>query len=398
MAEFTMPSLGADMDAGTLVEWLVAPGDVVERGQIVAVVETQKGAIDVEIFEPGEILELVTPVGEKVPVGTTLALVRGEGETEEQVRAAWAARQSGAPPAGEREEAEPAKPEPGVVEAPAAGERGGRRISPRARKLAAKLGLDRATLEQLRGTGPGGAITGEDVESAARARPSRPSAVATSGMREAIGAAMARSKREIPHYYLDHTVDLEPALTWLEAQNEGRGIDERLLPITVLVRALARALTKHPEFSGFWRDGGFVPGEGVHVGLAVSLRGGGLVNPALCDADHSDLDALNRAILELANRTRKGELRASDFERATITATNLGDRGVDRVFGVIVPPQVAIVGFGTVRRRPWVVGEDILARRLVDISLAADHRVSDGHAGARFLARIDKLLQAPESL
>lgn len=379
MAEFTMPSLGADMDAGTLVEWLVAPGDTVERGQIVAVVETQKGAIDVEIFEAGVILELLTQVGERVPVGTTLALVRGVGETDDMLREAWAERRSAAP-----------KREP----------RARANISPRARKLAAEFGLDPAAIAQLRGSGADGAITGEDIHAAAlrRAQPAPPKP-APAGMREAIGAAMARSKREIPHYYLAHAVDLEPAMTWLEARNAERSITERLLPITLLIRAVARALVDHPEFSGTWREGdGFVPSDGVHVGLAVALRGGGLVNPAIRDADRGPLDALNQTVLELGRRARTGSLRASELDAATITVTSLGELGVDAVFGVIVPPQVAIVGFGAIRRRAWVVGETVLPRRVIELTLSADHRVSDGHAGARLLARVDALLQTPGSL
>jgi pyruvate dehydrogenase E2 component (dihydrolipoamide acetyltransferase) len=382
MAEFTMPSLGADMDAGILVEWLIKPGDVVERGQIVAVVETQKGAIDVETFEAGEVLELIAAVDEKVPVGTTLALLRGEGETAEQVRQAWADRARAAEPQPVEAVERPRESAPAT--APAA-ERG--RVSPRARKLAAELGVD---LDKLQGTGPGGTITGEDIEAAAKA--ARPT-----GMREAIAASMARSKREIPHYYLAHTVDLEPALQWLEAQNTDRPIATRLLPITLLIRAVARALVEHPQLSGFWRDG-FVPGEGVHVGLAVALRGGGLVNPAIPNTDQLALDRLNEHILDLGTRARSGGLTARELGSATITVTSLGDRGVDSVFGVIVPPQVAMVGFGIIRRRPWVVGDGVVPRRLIELTLSADHRASDGHLGARFLARVDQLLQTPESL
>lgn len=397
MAEFTMPSLGADMDAGTLVEWLVKPGDVVTRGQIVAVVETQKGAIDVEIFEAGVIIELLVPVETQVPVGTVLALVRGEGESDEQVRRDHAARvrgESGSVAASESV----AAPEPAASTVAPSEPSERRRISPRARMLAAERGLDPAQLEQLQGTGPGGAITGDDIERAARAQPAKPAPrPAPAGMREAIAAAMARSKREIPHYYLAHTVDFEPALAWLEQRNTELPITERLLPVSLLVRAVARALLEQPEFSGFWRDG-FVPGDGIHIGLAVSLRGGGLVNPALAHADRDSLAQLNARILELGTRARSGSLKASEMDTATITVTNLGERGVDTVFGVIVPPQVAIVGFGTVRRRPWVVDEAVVVRRTIDISLSADHRASDGHGGARFLARIEQFLQDPESL
>ena len=404
MAEFTMPSLGADMDAGTLVEWLMQPGDVVERGQIVAVVETQKGAIDVEIFDAGTVLELLVPVGEQVPVGTTLALLVGEGETEAEVREAWARAHAQAESAASSVSEEPA-PAPAPAPAPSEAPRRAP-ISPRARKRAAELGLSADVLAGLVGTGPDGAITGDDVEAAAaqRAGTARPAAASATGpssptsMREAIAAAMTRSKREIPHYYLGHTVDLEPALTWLEGENQTRPIQARLLPITLLIRAVARALSEQRELNGFYRDGGFVPGDGVHVGMAVALRGGGLVNPALRDADQGELDRLNAAILELGTRARRGGLTASELGSATITVTSLGERGVDSVHGVIVPPQVAIVGFGTIRRRPWVVDEQIVARRLVELSLAADHRVSDGHTGARLLARVAELLSTPELL
>ena len=407
MAEFTMPSLGADMDAGTLVEWLMQPGDVVERGQIVAVVETQKGAIDVEIFDAGTVLELLVPVGEQVPVGTTLALLVGEGETEAEVREAWARAHAQAEPAASSASEPGPAPASTPAPTPAQGEAARRApISPRARKRAAELGLSADVLAGLVGTGPDGAITGDDVEAAAaqragKARPAAPSPTgpsSPSSMREAIAAAMTRSKREIPHYYLGHTVDLEPALTWLEGENQTRPIQARLLPITLLIRAVAWALSEQRELNGFYRDGGFVPGDGVHVGMAVALRGGGLVNPALRDADQGELDRLNAAILELGTRARRGGLTASELGSATITVTSLGERGVDSVHGVIVPPQVAIVGFGTIRRRPWVVDEQIVARRLVELSLAADHRVSDGHTGARLLARVAELLSTPELL
>ncbi len=382
MAEFKMPSLGADMDVGTLVEWLVAPGDEVKRGDIVAVVETQKGAIDVEVFESGTVVELVVPVGDEVPVGSVLAHIRTPGETETVV-----------PTEGGEQKRPPTPPVAAAASTvPTQLPTGGRgRAAPRARKLAADLGVDLSTLE---GTGPSGTITGEDVERAAGASPKTPA----SGMREAIAAAMVRSKREIPHYYLGHTIDLEPALSWLEQTNAARPVTERLLPIAMLVRAVAVALREYTEFRGWYRDGRFVPSESVHVGLAVSLRGGGLVNPALHDADQGTLGELMGKIRDVTKRARSGGLRASEFANAAITVTNLGDQGVDGVFGVIHPPQVAIVGFGAISTRPWVVEGEVVPRRLVQLSLAADHRVSDGHRGARFAREIAKRLSQPETL
>jgi pyruvate dehydrogenase E2 component (dihydrolipoamide acetyltransferase) len=216
-------------------------------------------------------------------------------------------------------------------------------------------------------------------------------------MRAAIAAAMSRSKREIPHYYLSHTIDLEPALRWLEARNAEVPIAERVLPVALLVRAVARALREFPELCGFWQDGGFVPAPGIHVGLAVSLRDGGLVNPAIHHADQGSIEQLFERIRDVTRRARAGQLRSSEFSDAAITITSLGDQGVDVVLGVIHPPQVAIVGFGTVAPRPWVVDGRLEVRRVVTVSLSADHRVSDGHRGGRFVRLVEQHLRAPEN-
>ncbi len=385
MSEFRMPSLGADMDSGTLVEWLVEPGDSVERGQIVAVVETQKGAIDIEIFDAGEIVELVVHPVAKVAVGALLAIYHKPGEELEPGPHAPDPAPAPDPDPAPAPRPAPARPAASVL------------IAPRARKLAEQFGLD---LGRVVGTGPDGSITGVDVEARMRAQPEpvRLPATNAAGMRQAIAAAMSRSKREIPHYYLFHTVDLEPALVWLEARNAKRALSERLLPVALLVRALALALRQHRQLCGFWREGGFVASEAIHVGLAISLREGGLINPAIHDADLGSLDRLMARVRDISQRARNGGLRASELSDAAITLTSLGERGVDGVLGVIQPPQVAIVGVGAVRQRPWVVAGQVVARRLIEVGLSADHRVSDGHAGARFLVEFERLLQSPDTL
>lgn len=391
-----MPSLGADMEAGTLAEWLVKPGDTVKRGDIVAVVETQKGAIEIEIFEAGTIAELVVQPGEEVPVGAVLAILRREGE-------------AAAPPA-EPEKAKPekARPKPAAMPpAPAApaprrqapGGAARPHVSPAARRRARELGLDPAALT---GSGEGGAVTLADVEKAARpaekpaaaARPAEPG----EAMRQAIAAAMARSKREIPHYYLATTVDMTAALDWLAAENERRPVEQRLLYGVLLVRAVAKALKDFPEMNGFWRDGGFSPSERIHVGAAIALRRGGLVAPAIHDTDRLDLTATMAAFRDLVQRARAGRLRGSEVADPTITLTSLGENGVETIFPVIYPPQVAILGFGSVVERPWAAGGRVEVRRVMQASLAGDHRVGDGRRGADFLARIAALLQEPETL
>jgi pyruvate dehydrogenase E2 component (dihydrolipoyllysine-residue acetyltransferase) len=394
MGEFRMPSLGADMEAGTLVEWLKRPGDPVKRGDVVAVVETQKGAIEVDIFEDGVIERWLVEPGTTVPVGTPLALIGG-GRTaavpasEALVRAPASAPAAPSAPFQELPVRPPLKP----------GSRGfGPRASPAARRLAAERGIP---LDTLMGSGPNGAILRGDVERAALAvtqRPPAPKRLDLTEMRRAIAAAMARSKREIPHYYLSTTVDLTSALSWLEEVNATRPPAARLLMAALLLKAVAQALGKAPEFNGFFTANGFQPGSGIHIGTAISLRGGGLVAPAIHDADKLSIDDLMAQLRDLVARARSGALRSSELSDPTITVTNLGERSVETVFGVIYPPQVALVGFGMPVERPWVVAGELAARHVLMVTLAADHRASDGHRGALFLAEIGRRLQSPETL
>jgi pyruvate dehydrogenase E2 component (dihydrolipoamide acetyltransferase) len=401
MAEFVMPILGADMTAGTLVAWRKAVGDVIERGDIVAEVETDKGLIDVEIFVSGVIERILIQPGTTVPTGTPLAIVREVDAAAAPAGAALGAAPPRAQPAPVPRPAAAPPPAPVTSAPPGVGVEPGRlRISPAARKLAAELGVDPA---MVRGTGPDGAITREDIERAAAgaAAPAgleRPAPGALDRMRQTIAAAMARSKREIPHYYLSTTIDMHRALGWLADVNLKRPVTERLLYGVLLLKAVALALREVPELNAVWREGRAVRSEAVHIGVAISLRQGGLVAPALHDADRQSLGELMRGFRDLVQRARSGGLRSSELSDPTITVTSLGEQGVEVVFPIIYPPQVAIVGFGKVVERPWVVAGSLVARLVITATLAADHRVSDGHRGGRFLAAVDRLLQEPERL
>ena len=237
------------------------------------------------------------------------------------------------------------------------------RVSPLARKRAQELGVE---LSHVTGTGAEHSITVADVERAAEAAqpPAAPTISAPTvaakgldlaGIRRVIAAAMARSKREIPHYYLSTTIDMRRSLDWLAAENAKRPVTKRLLYSVLLIRVVALALRSTPELNGFWVDGAFKPGEGIHVGVAISLRQGGLVNPAIHDVDKKTLDELMESMLDLVNRARSGHLRSSELSDGTITVTNLGEQGVESVFGVIYPPQVALVGFGRIAERPYAL-------------------------------------------
>ncbi|HYN28343.1 MAG TPA: dihydrolipoamide acetyltransferase family protein [Dermatophilaceae bacterium] len=450
MADFRMPSLGADMDEGTVLEWVVHPGDEVHKGDIVAVVDTAKAAVEVETFVEGIVTELLVEVGSKVPVGTPLARIADH----EHAVAPEAARQAVFP----EDARQPVSPR--FAKHP---------VTPLVRTLATELGVDLATVT---GTGAHGRITRKDVQRAAAGRPPaapspagppavetgpsrRPAtpyaarlarelgvdlgavhgvgviaaddvrraatrAAATPGpqpitqptarpattkpaarqdrMRETIGRLMTRSKREIPHYYLSTTVDLARARDWMQARNRDLPVAERLVPAALVLKATALAARKHPQLNGFWMHDAFVPGAGVHLGVAISLRGGGLVAPAIHDADALTLDELMAAMRDLVGRARAGRLRGTEMSDPTLTVTNLGDQGVESVHGVIYPPQVALVGVGRVLDRPWAVDGMLAVRPLVSLTLAADHRATDGFSGGRLLATIEHLLQTPEEL
>jgi len=396
VVEFRMPSLGSDMEAGTLVEWLVKPGDRVKRGDVVAVIETQKGAIEIETFQSGEIEQILVKPHSKVPVGTTLALIRTDGEAKPAAAVAAPPSVPVGPPAALPAAVAVAPPRRAPPAAPSVAP--GARISPAARRLAEEHGIDLAIVT---GSGPAGAITYADVErvlAVAAPEKKRAAWLDLEAMRTAIAAAMARSKREVPHYYLEHQVDVTGCEQWLAQKNATLPPANRLLIGALAVKAAALAARRFPAFNGFYRDNKFEPAAAVHAGVAIAIRGGGLAAPAIHDADRLSVDELMSRMRDLVQRTRAGRIRSSEISDPTITVSSLGERGVEALYGIIYPPQVAIVGFGKVVVRPWVVDNAIGPRPVVTITLSGDHRVSDGHAGALFLAEIGKLLQEPDKL
>jgi pyruvate dehydrogenase E2 component (dihydrolipoamide acetyltransferase) len=398
VAEFVMPALGADMSAGTLLEWLKQPGDAVQRGDIVAIVHTDKADIEVEVFSSGVIERFLVEPGTEVPTGMPLAVISENGVTPE------------AP--AEAPTAEAAAPH--------------LLISPSAKHLAQELEVD---VGAITGSGPGGRIQRKDVEAAAQAKtaeekaavpppvevapppspepkaappPPAPAQLAgedpQAAMRRAIAAAMARSKREVPHVYLSQTIDMSGAIAWLGDENARRAVTERLLPGVLLVKAVALALREVPELNATWQGEQVVQSDAIHLGQAIFLRGGGLVAPAIHDTDTLSLDELMHRFRDLVARARASKLRSSEMSDPTMTVTSIGERGVDAIFPIIIPPQVAIVGFGKLVDRPWISQGQILPCPVVTASLAVDHRVTDGHRASAFLAAVDGLLQQPEEL
>ena len=387
-----MPQLGADMTAGKLLGWRKKVGDQVKRGDIVADVETDKADIEVEVFASGVIEKILVQPGERVPVGTPLAIIREEGEAE--MPSASPGAQAGRPLAATP--SPPAAPVPSPVSPPGMARL---HISPAAKALAAEHRIDPSSIT---GTGPGRRITLEDVQRALQVKTAQPTAETKvdrqTRMRQAIAGAMARSKREIPHYYLSTTIDMNRAMAWISQANLKRPVEDRLVYGVLLLKAVALALRETPELNSVWNEGKAVPSADVHVGVAISLRGGGLVAPALHHTDRQSLDELMKNFRDLVQRARAGSLRSSELSDPTITVTSLGEQGVETVFGIIYPPQVALVGFGKLVERPWSSEGHIVSRPVITATLSADHRVSDGHRGGIFLAAIERKLQEPDRL
>lgn len=389
-AEFRLPSLGADMEDATLTEWLKKPGDQVRRGEPLVTVETTKGLIDIESYEDGRMLEHLVQPGSKVPVGAVLARLQVQGAPFAPGAAAGPHPVT-QPPAVTLEPAPAASPvaaSPRKMQAPRV------RISPAARRRADALGL---SLEALERSAAGDILHIEDIERLAAQKPAAPIGTRTA-MRATIGAAMARAKREIPHYYLGHSMDFGPAREWLTHHNTTLPVKDRLIETVLITKAVALAAARIEGFNGHYLNGRFEPSAVVHAGTAIAVRGGGLVAPALLEAQRKDLATLMREFSALVMRVRAGHLRSGEFTAATITITSLGADGVDILYPIINPPQVAIVGAGAVREQPWVRDGQLVVRPVLTLALAADHRVTDGRTGARFLRAVADWLAKPQTL
>jgi pyruvate dehydrogenase E2 component (dihydrolipoamide acetyltransferase) len=390
MIEFLMPSLGADMEAGTLVEWRKKPGDSVKRGDIIADVETQKGLIEIEVFDEGVIGELLIKEGTKVPVGTVMATINpstSELETKETTTQKTVIA------------IQPTEEKTIKKVVTEQFEKKQIKASPLAKRIAAENNID---LSQLQGTGEGGAITKEDIENAITqkekiTKPEEKMSLQLEAIRLAVAAAVSKSNKEIPHYYLEKKIDMTKALTWLRESNSKRPIQKRLLPAALIIKATAKSLVDFPNLNAIW-DNGVQPKKEINIGFVVSLRSGGVIVPTIRNADLKSIDEIMEALNDIIPRARAMKLRSSDLTDSTITITSLGEGGADMVFGVIYPPQVAIVGFGGSSQQAVVDNGMLGIRSVFTATLAGDHRVTDGLTGSDFLSTLNNYLQNPESL
>ncbi|MBA6297459.1 dihydrolipoamide acetyltransferase family protein [Colwellia sp. MB02u-9] len=428
--DITMPSLGADMSEGMLVEWLIKVGDKVKHGDIIAVLETQKGAIDMEAYHDGIITQLLVQPVNTVPVGSVLARIDIEEKslnesknqntstediikepiaieeltTEEIITEKTTPEQTTPEKVIEEPvllsvEALTEKPQKKTTEKLNINTKTNRVLaSPIVRKIAKAQQLD---LSRIKGSGPNGGIILKDIaQIAPKTRLTEGEPLAN--MRNAIAAAMTKSKQEIPHFYLSVDLPINKAQQWLQQANKDKTPQTHILLIALVLKAVAISLQKYPQLNGFYQQGHFEPASEINIANVISLRGGGVVVPALRHVEQLSVPDIMSALRDITRRSRaieRGErLRSSELMGATITITNMGERGVDQVFGIIYPPQVAIIGVGKVKKVPQVCDEKIDIGEQITLCLSADHRVVDGMLAAKFLNSLAKNLQKPEQL
>jgi len=389
--EIRLPQLGETMKEGTVVNCLVKVGDEVKRGDVIFEIETDKATLEMESPADGFVKHILAEVDQTLLVGTPILVL---GEKDEQVpqsfidslkAAAPAASAAVAPPA-----AEPVKVEPQV------GKPAGRVMaSPRAKKLAEELGVD---LTNLTGTGPGGKITEEDIKKAAASKPARPVAgeiklgdtIAINRLQKITAERMLKSKREIPCFYLTVKADVTELVKLRTKLNETS--DVKISYNDFIMKAVATGLEKFPIMTGQLAGDAIKLADAIHVGLAIAVPDG-LVAPVVKDVNKKDIKQIARDSLALIERARNNRLSPTDLEGGCITVSNLGALGIDSFIPIVVPGQCSILGIGQITDTCVPEDSKILVRKLMNMTLSVDHKVTNGAYAAQFLDFVRKLLE-----
>jgi pyruvate dehydrogenase E2 component (dihydrolipoamide acetyltransferase) len=402
MAEVIMPKMGDAMTEGKVLRWIKRPGESVQAGEPLAEIETDKVNVELPADETGVLAEILVPEGQAVPVGQPIAVIARPGEAAGE-----------APVARERPlSAAGAPPSPPTAAVPAEGTP--RRVppeerikaSPLARRLAREHGVD---LAEIRGTGPEGRITKEDVEAhlARREAPAptpaapapTPAAAATaqevplSRMRRTIARRMSESKQQAPHFYVTVEIRMDEALSVRRQLNEALG--EKVVSVNDLIlRAAALALRAYPNLNASFSGEAVRRHSEVHMGFALALPEG-LIVPVIRHCDRKGLVEIAREAADLGERARQGRLRPEELQDATFTVSNLGMFDVESFIAIINPPQAAILAVGSAQPRPVADGASVRVAHVMKATLSADHRVSDGAEAARYLGEVRRLLENP---
>ncbi len=427
-----MPALSPTMTEGKLAKWLVAEGDTVESGDVIAEIETDKATMEVEAVDEGTIGKIVIAGGtDAVAVNEVIAVLLEEGEDASDMDAAPAAP---APtPVAAAQDTAPSAPSapaaPTNMTAPVSN--AGNRIfaSPLAKRMAAQNGLD---LTQLNGTGPYGRIVKSDIlkaleggvsavatasaapaTSAGTAMPTAPGPSAkdladmldipyqlqeNSGMRKTIAKRLLESKQTVPHYYLAADCRLDKLLALRKELNDSANGAYKISVNDFIVKACAIALKQVPEANVAWMDDAMVVYERADISVAVATEGG-LITPVVKDADQKSLKAISAEVKDLALRARDGKLKPEEYQGGTFSLSNLGMFGIKQFNAIINPPQACIMAVGAGEKRP-VVDEngDIVAATVMTCTASLDHRAIDGAVSAQFVDAFKKLIENPMSI
>ena len=403
--DLKMPSFGADMTEGTLVKWLVKEGEQIERGCIIAEIETNKGIIELDIFEDAVIEKLLIKEGEQVTVGTPIARLHSLSDTATPHQDV----PSEVNVINEAETVADKKPTPPTTKI-IPDEHDFILATPAARAFADRNKLSLHSVKALNDNkkiitlAMVEAIQKEPSPAAqekiAQTTPHPPNKAGfdKETMRQSISDTVTRSKQQIPHYYLSQRLDITALEHYLHEYNAGVTPELRILLAAPLLCAIARTLMKNNRLNGLYENNHFSPGSTVNLANAVNLRGGGLVMPVIRDAQTLTAVLMMEQLKEQVSRARNASLRISELSGGSFTVTNIGERGAEQMFAVIYPPQVAIIALGTPHQEAMIIDGGIQIRSIIEATLAADHRVSDGHIGARLLYQLNQQLQKPEDL
>jgi pyruvate dehydrogenase E2 component (dihydrolipoamide acetyltransferase) len=419
MAEIvTMPKLGFDMAEGTLVRWVIAEGESVQKGAVLAEIETDKATVEVESVYEGVVLRHLVTQGTIVPVNAPIAVIGAPGET------AYVEGSAGDIPVGEPAPTKEAAMEPEIqgvstAHGTALDTRlpGGVRASPLARRMAEELGID---INQVKGSGPGGRITRKDVENyreppfelmtpievvlvppapfkeAARSTDTGPRIIPLTRLRSAIARRMVDATQQVPHFYVTHDYDVIAVMELRKQLNNLLPEDEKLSVNDFIIKAAALALLEFPNLNASIDlvNERLIQHAQVNIGVAVAVPNG-LLTVVCRDVVHKSLRQIAGEIRGLVSRARDGKVRPDDIEGSTFTVSNLGMFEVEQFTAIINPPEAAILAVGAARQVPVVVDGEIRPGTQMKATLSVDHRVSDGAEGARFLQELDKYFQAP---
>ncbi|MCH7718927.1 MAG: 2-oxo acid dehydrogenase subunit E2 [Chloroflexi bacterium] len=417
ISEVVMPQMGADMEEGTVIRWVKQEGDAVERGEIIAEIETDKANVEIEAFDAGVFRKILANEGDTVAVGVVIAVIASPDDDVSQYQQATVVAQTAEAKPVEAQAAE--APEPITAAARPAAQAMARvdgrvRASPVARKMAREQGVD---LTQVQGTGPDGRIVRRDVEDTVERlsgpaeiieaaepalEPAPPAAapagaVTMSRMRQTIARRMAQSKREAPHYYITVDMDMTEAERLRHQLNDAFHRELHLSVNDLIVKASAMALARHPMFNTSLVEGEVRQHQAINVCIAIALEDG-LIAPAILECGSKSLAQIAQASRNLAERAKSGSLKPEEYSGGTFTVSNLGMYEVETLIAIIQPPQTAILGVGAVRSAPVVREGQVAIAKLMKVALSADHRVTDGAQGAQFLNEIRRLLENPVAL